>query len=347
MAEKICISDEAKKFYIPTYESLRKLVLKTYVESTKVPRSLYRQGKERVSIMRYLIKCERIFSLLAGNLGRVARLPRTNTMPKFYAEIVKLGVGEYYDETIVRAMKGTRILTKLWRDYRKIILTSSTKYEAKKYAQEFVGRALSVTRRVLRYADKAAEAVKLLRESPCIDETIPIIIVAGMPQVGKSTLVSKVSSAKPEISPFPFTTKKAILGHGTIDSIYYQVIDTPGILDRPFNEMNQIERKAIAVLRSLDAPIIFLIDPTSDSYYALDSQIRVLKDIMTIRETKYILPTINKIDKARENELKRAKNAIENLGFSKIFTISALKGINVWNLIKRAINLSLEMKRSI
>ncbi|RLG88868.1 MAG: hypothetical protein DRO15_01905 [Thermoprotei archaeon] len=345
MAEKFCISDEAKKFYIPTYESLRKLALKIYVEPTKVPKSIYKQGKERISIMRYLIKCERIYSLLAGNLGRVARLPKTNTMPKFYAEIIRLSVGDYYDETIAKAVKSVKILTKLWREYRKIILASSTKYEAKRYAQEFVGRALSVTKRALRYANRASEAIKLLKESPCIDESLPIIIVAGMPQVGKSTLVSKVSTAKPEISPFPFTTKKVILGHGTINTTYYQVIDTPGILDRPFNEMNQIERKAIAVLRSLSAPIIFLIDPTSDSYYALDSQIAVLKDVMTIRDIRYILPTINKMDKAHENELRKAKNTIKSLGFQEVFIISALKSVGVWNLIRKAIELSFEMRK--
>ncbi len=344
MEQRICISDEAKKFYIPTYDELRKQVLKIYVEPTKVPKSVYKQGKERVSIMRYVIKCERVFSFLAEQLGRVSRLPRTSDMPQFYSEIVKLGVGDVYDNTLAKCSRAVRILVKLWRDYRLKILAAGEKSEAKRLAQEFVGRALSTARRALREAKLAREAIKLLRESPCIDESIPIIIVAGMPQVGKSTLVSRVSSAKPEVSPFPFTTKKVILGHGTLDNIYYQIIDTPGILDRPFDEMNQIERKAVAVIKSLRAPIIFLIDPTRDSYYSLDSQIRVLRDVMSIRSIEMIIPTLNKIDKASTDDIVRAERMVRDLGFANIYRISALRGDNVDVLLRKALDLALNLK---
>ncbi len=51
-----------------------------------------------------------------------------------------------------------------------------------------------------------------LRNLPDIKDE-PTIVVAGYPNVGKSSFVARVSSAKPEIARYPFTTKGVLIGH--------------------------------------------------------------------------------------------------------------------------------------
>ncbi len=56
--------------------------------------------------------------------------------------------------------------------------------------------------------------------------------IVGMPNVGKSTLISKISSAKPKISDYPFTTLIPCLGVVKIDDYHsFTVADIPGLIE--------------------------------------------------------------------------------------------------------------------
>jgi len=43
------------------------------------------------------------------------------------------------------------------------------------------------------------------------------------------------------VQPYAFTTKSLFVGHMDYKYLRWQVIDTPGILDRPLEERNTIE----------------------------------------------------------------------------------------------------------
>jgi len=325
---------EELRIRILSFDELRQRALSVYLESVAVPRSIRRQGRDRVRIMRYVLKCERVFQVVAAELGRIARLPRTTSMHPFYAEIANIASHGRFDEIVARAARGVMIVSKLWKEYRERILSSLTPAEAKRLAREFVGRTLSVARRSLRHAELLREAVKALRQTPCIDTESPLVIVAGMPQVGKSTLISRLSTAKPEISPYPFTTKHVILGHMEVDGHRIQLLDTPGLLDRPNSEMNPIERRAAAALRLLRAVTLFLIDPSRDSYYSIDKQLRVLRNVSEIVGVDNLLVVMNKVDKVDEGRLKSVEELVEEAGFQVKYRISALKGWGLGELVR-------------
>ena len=332
MSGEECLPSELR-VRIPTYEEVRKRVLETFPQSVVVPRGIRRQGRERARVFRYLVKCERVFQVIASEVGRVARLPKTEAMHPFYAELVRAALGDEYDALIERARRCVKVVSRLWSSYRSRILSCYTGAEAKDVAREFVGRALSAVKRSLRGVERVIEALRELRKLPCIDPSAPTVIVAGMPQVGKSTLVSALSSAKPEVAPYPFTTKTIIAGHIDLGYARVQIIDTPGILDRPLEEMNPIERKAVAALKTLNAVVLFLMDPSPDSYYSFDRQVRTLESVSRFVGGERMLVVFNKVDKVSRDRIDECRKVVEGKGFRVELEISALYGYNLDKLL--------------
>ena len=79
--------------------------------------------------------------------------------------------------------------------------------------------------------------MKFLKKFPSIDQLSPCIVVCvGAPNVGKSAFISALSSGNMEVNHYPFTTKRIHLGHFTFRRLQYQMVDTPGLLDRPMHK---------------------------------------------------------------------------------------------------------------
>ena len=77
------------------------------------------------------------------------------------------------------------------------------------------------------------------------------VVLVGSPNVGKSSIVRTVSSGTPEVNNYPFTTRGVTIGHitSTVDDTARLIImDTPGLLDRPAAERNEMENLTFASL---------------------------------------------------------------------------------------------------
>jgi nucleolar GTP-binding protein len=141
------------------------------------------------------------------------------------------------------------------------------------------GRIASVMKQIKKDLNFLIMARDRIRKLPTIFPESPTVVIAGYPNVGKSMLVSRLSSAKPKVAPYPFTTKGIIVGHFTQKWQKYQVIDTPGLLDRPLNERNDIELQAILALRHLADVLVFLIDPTAEAGTSVARQNELLEQV--------------------------------------------------------------------
>ncbi|WP_336035306.1 NOG1 family protein [Halobacterium yunchengense] len=120
--------------------------------------------------------------------------------------------------------------------------------------------------------DAVGRARDALRDLPEIDPDDPTVVVAGYPNVGKSSFVNAVSSADVETAEYPFTTKGVQVGHFDVDRVRWQLVDTPGLLDRPADERNEIEDVAVSALSHAADAILFFLDASETCGYPLDAQ---------------------------------------------------------------------------
>ncbi|KAJ1424376.1 P-loop containing nucleoside triphosphate hydrolase protein, partial [Ochromonadaceae sp. CCMP2298] len=112
--------------------------------------------------------------------------------------------------------------------------------------------------------NQLSDIQKDLRRIPMIELDVPTVVLVGAPNVGKSSLVRAVSSGTPEVNDYPFTTRGVTVGH-IVDQergLRFQVMDTPGLLDRPAEERNEMERLTFASMANLPTAVMYVIDPS-------------------------------------------------------------------------------------
>lgn len=89
---------------------------------------------------------------------------------------------------------------------------------------------ISSVRQTPRIAEKGEEGQRIQAELEL--KMIADVGLVGLPNAGKSTFLSVVSNATPEIADYPFTTIKPNLGVATVDSKTHLLIaDIPGLIE--------------------------------------------------------------------------------------------------------------------
>ena len=132
----------------------------------------------------------------------------------------------------------------------------------------------------------------------------------GFPNVGKSTLISRISAAKPKIADYPFTTLTPNLGvvrYGDGDS--FVAADIPGIIERAHEGvglgiqfLKHIERTRVLV-HLIDVSGMSGRDPLED-YYAVNHELKMYEESLLGRPQIVVFNKIDVVDKDRLEELK-------------------------------------------
>ena len=160
----------------------------------------------------------------------------------------------------------------------------------------------------------------------------------GLPNAGKSTFISSVSSARPKIADYPFTTLHPNLGVVRVDNERSFVIaDIPGLIEGASDGLGL----GFKFLRHLQRTKILLhivdIFPLDDTFDVVSSAIAITEELRKYDEELYQKPrylVINKVDLVLDEEreqyvndfIKKFKQMDTNTIFDKIFVISGVTG---------------------
>jgi nucleolar GTP-binding protein len=280
---------------------------------------------------------------LADRLFNIIKMvPMIDELPEFYRELASLLVDVDKLKLNLGKLNGViPVLRTIEREHLRQLRRINEPREGDRVRRSAFGRISSVMRgqnSTLQYLNSIRGD---LRRIPSIDYSQPCIVCAGAPNVGKSSIVKEISTNKKiEIQEYPFTTKSLILGHLKIkrrfDTLSIQIMDSPGILDRPLEDRNNIELQAILALRLISDIIIFVFDPTPASGYSVESQINLYEEVKEkfIKDKDIeIINVFNKKDLASKSEIEDLKNA---LGFTDedFYITNALTGENLINIIE-------------
>ncbi len=178
----------------------------------------------------------------------------------------------------------------------------------KKVQNRCYGRISSITYDVDKDLDVLREARDKVRGLPTVSPDYMTIVIAGYPNVGKTSLLRAWTESKAEINSYAFTTKHAEVGHfeteirpGIVET--FQIVDTPGLLDRPEEERNDVERQALAALRNAADAVLFLLDPSESCGYSMDAQRALLGQVESEMAGLPMLVAASKCDMAKAEDV--------------------------------------------
>ena len=294
---------------IPMILSADKLIDKAFKKTKKIQiadRNPFYKKKKTI-----IAKTESFSTVITSTLERyVKKFPSIENMPVFYQEILRIKVDIDKTKKALGAVDWAyKTCKNIYSKQIKSMRISHNLIFLKQKQKEIYGRISSVVKQINNELKILEKAQRILTELPEIQD-LPTVVIAGYPNVGKSSLLRCLSSAKPEIAQYPFTTKQITIGHLKLKNRYlstvFQVIDTPGLLDRPLPQKNEIEKQAIAALSSLADIIVFILDPSESCGYSMNSQMKLLKQLKEMFKESEFIVVENKSDvkKTKSNRLK-------------------------------------------
>ena len=191
----------------------------------------------------------------------------------------------------------------------------------------------SSTRQAPKVAEKGEQGEEL--EATLELKVIADVGIVGLPNAGKSTLLSVISNARPEIADYPFTTLRPNLGMADIDGKSLLFADIPGLIEGASKGkglgdefLRHVERTAV---------LLHLIDIYNEdiaaAYKTIMSELAAYKIDLASRPQIVVLTKIEGVDKKNvEITLKDLKKIVPR-GTSTA-AVSAASGEGVKALLR-------------
>ena len=263
----------------------------------------------------YMRKVRFTYSTIEEKLDSIVKaFPKLDDIHPFYADLINILYDkDHYKMALGYLNTAKTTCEKISGDYVKLLKYGDSLYRCKQLKVAALGRMMTILKKLNSSLNYLEEVRKHLGRLPSIDPTSRTLLLSGFPNVGKSSFINKITYAESEVQPFHFTTQSLYVGHTYYKNIKWQVIDTPGILDRSLEERNIIEMQAITALAHLDACVLYFVDVSEQCGYSIEQQVGLFSSIRPLFKNKPLVIIANKTDLRPYNELpQKDKDLLEN-----------------------------------
>jgi GTPase len=158
------------------------------------------------------------------------------------------------------------------------------------------------------------------------------IALIGLPNAGKSTLISAISAARPKIADYPFTTLEPNLGVVQVGEKTIVVTDIPGLIEGAAEGkglgvkfLKHIERTS-ALIHLIDCSMFLEEFEAIEAYATIRSELEKFNpDLLNKRE----IVCLTKIDAMTEEEIEKFRSSMEEQLDRRVLPISGVSGRNI------------------
>ncbi len=299
-----------------------------------------------------LNRIETIKSILVTRFSHlVESIPDMYSIHEFYRAIVNIYYSvDSFKKQLGRISGSVRVIEKLSTRYKQYIRSvKQTKYVPERETikhirtlwKQYLSRLVSFIHEVKDAFHRVNELIRILGKLPDYNPDLKTIVVCGPPNSGKSSLVAALSNAKVEIAEYPFTTKNLVFGHikfETPSMEAIQIVDSPGLFDRPISERKKEELLALEAIRTIADCIIFLFDCSIEHTLNYREQINIYREVVSFFKGREIIVAINKIDVKDQPIMEKIIKFLKDEGIEPLY-ISAKYRIGLDELLERIQNI--------
>ncbi|MBC7333880.1 MAG: GTPase ObgE, partial [Actinobacteria bacterium] len=167
------------------------------------------------------------------------------------------------------------------------------------------------------------------------------VALVGFPNVGKSTIISRISSARPKIADYPFTTLTPNLGVVTVGEKTFTVADIPGIIKDAHRGcglgdrfLRHIKRTCILVMVLDGEKILYEVEDMIESFDILREELRLYDENLLLKDYIVVINKIDLINRPDDLELlEYARTRLQEKSGHEVYLISALTGKGLKRLV--------------
>lgn len=227
----------------------------------------------------------------------VDSFPKINEIHPFHRDLMDtLYEKNHYKVSLAAVSRAKTLVEQVSRDYVRLLKFGQSLFQCKQLKRAALGRMATIVKRLkdaLLYLEQVRQHLGRL---PSIDPNTRTLLICGYPNVGKSSFLRSITRADVEVQPYAFTTKSLYVGHFDYKYLRFQAIDTPGILDRPTDEMNNIEMQSIYAIAHIRSCVLYFMDLSEQCGFSVHDQVKLFHSIKPLFANKSVVVVINKID---------------------------------------------------
>ncbi|KDE03466.1 nucleolar GTP-binding protein 1, variant [Microbotryum lychnidis-dioicae p1A1 Lamole] len=295
---------------VPTAQEFLDVILsKTQRKTPTVIRSGFKITRIRSFYMRKVKFTQQSFEERLDQI--LSEFPIMENLHPFLSSLLNVLYDKnHYKLALGQLNTARHLIVSVGKDYCRLLKFGDSLFRCKQLKKAALGRMATIMRRQkdpLAYLEQVRQHMSRL---PSIDPTTRTLLVCGYPNVGKSSFVNKITRADVDVQPYAFTTKSLFVGHMDYKYLRWQVIDTPGVLDHPLEEMNTIEMQSITALAHLRSCVMYFMDLSEQCGYTVEAQCQLYQSIKPLFTNKPTFIVVNKIDVTRPSDLDPTRRAM-------------------------------------